>query len=229
MVAYLFAEVAKNFYLIFHPNEWIGCVSRSQCGDRWFELAPERLPDRRKMLSELPWERPLAGPELMEAWLKRFGARPFNFNRGLDDASLSAAEPTRWHLHPGTNFFRGLALIDLAEAMLKRAFGPDAIAVRVNAAGQGDYFQVHIDTERASVAEVKRFIERAIYRRFGLEPAQPFVEPLPGGGAVGVRISRFDKLPELAVGLKEYALLAGPTRRQPSPRPIGQQRARQQF
>ncbi|HID24580.1 MAG TPA: hypothetical protein EYP14_19575 [Planctomycetaceae bacterium] len=80
--------------------------------------------------------------------------------------------------------------------------------MRVNAAGQGDYFQVHVDTQQVSVAAVKEFIERAIYRRFGLEPAERFVEPHPGGGAVGVRLSRFDKLPELAVGLREYALLA---------------------
>ena len=37
----------------------------------------------------------------------------------------------RWSLTSvaGTNFFRGLALIDLAEAMLKRAFGDSAVAV----------------------------------------------------------------------------------------------------
>jgi hypothetical protein len=180
------------------------------------------------MLGELDWERAFAGPELMEAWLRRFGATPFDYNRGLDDASLSAASAIRWHLAPGTNFFRGLALIDLAEAMLKRAFGQEAVAVRVNAAGQGDYFQVHVDTEKVSVAEVKEFIERAIYRRFGLEPAERFVEPHPGGGAVGVRLSRFDNLPELAVGLREHALLAaGPTAEKPDDRPVRRRQVRQ--
>ncbi|NOX55902.1 MAG: NTP transferase domain-containing protein [Planctomycetes bacterium] len=204
MVAYLFAEVAKNFYLIFHPDEWITCVTRSQRGDCWFHLEPDRLPARKAMLEELDWEKGLAGPELMEAWLQRFGATPFDYNRGLDDASLTAASPTLWHEMPGTNFFRGLALIDLAEAMLKRAFGHDAVAVRVNAAGQGDYFQIHIDTEKVSVEAVKDFIERALYRRFGLKPPQPFVEPHPGGGAVGVRLSRFDKLPELIARLRDH-------------------------
>jgi hypothetical protein len=42
------------------------------------------------------------------------------------------------------------------EAMLKRAFGANAVAVRVNAAGQGDYFQVHVDTRKAAPADVKR-------------------------------------------------------------------------
>ena len=77
----------------------------------------------------------------------------------------------------GTNFFRGLALIDLAEAMLKRAFGRNAVAVRVNAAGQGDFFQVHVDTQRASVHDVKEFVRKAFYQRFGLAPEQEFVEP----------------------------------------------------
>ncbi|HID20924.1 MAG TPA: hypothetical protein EYP14_00780 [Planctomycetaceae bacterium] len=205
MVAYLFAEVAKNFYLIFHPEQWIKCVTRSQRGDRWFHLDPDRLPARTAMLEELEWEKGRAGPDLMAAWLDRFGATPFDYNRGLDDASLSDGAPTLWHEAPGTNFFRGLALIDLAEAMLKRAFGHDAVAVRVNAAGQGDYFQVHIDTQKVSVEAVKDFIERAVYRRFGLKPPQPFVEPHPGGGAVGVRLSRFDKLPELIERLRKRA------------------------
>ena len=35
------------------------------------------------------------------------------------------------------------------------------------------------------------------YRRFGLSPAPEFVELYPGGGAVGVRLSRYDALPQL--------------------------------
>ncbi len=197
MVAYLFGEVAKNFRLIHHPDEWIECVSHSQLGDRCFEIDPDRLPDRDEMLCGMEWEKACSGPRLMEQWLDRFEARPFDFNRGLDDTSLSAADPPEFHRLRGTNFFRGLALIDLAEVMLKRAFGSESVAVRVNAAGQGDFFQVHVDTAKAAVEEVKNFIRIAFYGRFGLTPDQEFVETHPGGGAVGVRLSRFDLLPDL--------------------------------
>jgi len=209
MVAYLFGEVAKNFYLINHPDEWIECVSRSQWGDRCFDIDPGILPSREEMMSEMEWENGYAGPGLMEKWLERFEAAPFDYNRGLDDQSLSVAEPSPLHLVEGTNFFRGLALIDLAEAMLKRAFGDDSVAVRVNAAGQGDFFQVHIDTTKARVEDVKQFLRAAFYRRFGLSPDQEFVEPHPGGGAVGVRLSRFDRLPELILRLKADAARDG--------------------
>jgi bifunctional UDP-N-acetylglucosamine pyrophosphorylase/glucosamine-1-phosphate N-acetyltransferase len=197
MLAYLFGEVAKNFYLIHHPDRWIEYVTLSQNGDRSVELDPDRLPSRQEMEGELPWERGSSGPDRMDRWLERHGAAPFDYNRGLDDASLAAAEPPEFHRLAGSNFFRGLALIDLAEAMLKRAFGAAAVAVRVNAAGQGDYFQVHVDTEVASPGEVKRFIRAAFYRRFGLAPAPEFVEVHPGGGAAGVRLSRYDALPQL--------------------------------
>ena len=73
----------------------------------------------------------LQGPELMDRWLERHGAIPFDYNRGLDDESLSPDDPPEFHRLEGSNFFRGLALIDLAEAMLKRAFGNDAVALRV--------------------------------------------------------------------------------------------------
>lgn len=81
--------------------------------------------------------------------------------------------------------------------MLKRAFGASAVAVRVNAAGQGDYFQVHIDTTQAAVDDVKAFVRSAVYRRFGLAPDPEFVETHPGGGAVGVRLARFSDLQAL--------------------------------
>jgi molybdopterin-guanine dinucleotide biosynthesis protein A len=197
MVAYLFAEVAKNFRMIHHPEEWIECVSRSQLGDRCFDIDPDRLPDRRQMLEGMAWEKPWAGPKLMETWLERHGGVPFDYNRGLSDEVLSADRTPDLHLLEGTNFFRGLALIDLAEAMLKRAFGDSVVAVRVNAAGQGDFFQVHVDTSHAALEEVKDFIRVAFYRRFSLFPEQEFVEANPGGGAVGVRLARFDQLPEL--------------------------------
>ncbi len=197
MVAYLFGEVAKNFYLIHHTDEWIEWVTRSQRGDRCFEIDPHLLPAHEEMMAELPWEAGCAGPARLNRWLEETGAAPFDYDRGLDDASLSVPDPPGLHLMEGSNFFRGLALIDLAEAMLKRAFGAQNLAVRVNAAGQGDFFQVHIDTARVSVEKVKEFIQKAFYRRFGLEPALPFVETHPGGGATGARLERFDQLPEL--------------------------------
>ena len=162
--------------------EW---VTRSQKGDRSVSIDPERLPSREAMHGELDWERGRSGPDRLNLWLERFAATPFDFNRGLDDETLAAADPPEFHDLEGSSFFRGLALIDLAEAMLKRAFGPDAVAVRVNAAGQGDYFQVHVDTEAASPAQVRRFISAAFYRRFGLAPDPEFVEIHPGGGRFG--------------------------------------------
>ncbi len=209
MVAYLFFEVAKNFHLIHHPEEWIGCVSLSQRGDRCFDIEPDRLPSREEMEAEMDWERGCQGPALMELWLERFGATPFDHNRGLDDRSLSVADPPPLHLMEGGNFFRGLALIDLAEAMLRRAFGPEGVAVRINAAGQGDFFQAHVDTTRAAVDDVKGFIRRAFYRRFGLAPEPEFVELHPGGPAVGVRLSRFDQLRRLIDALRSQGGRSG--------------------
>jgi hypothetical protein len=210
MVAYLFGEVAKNFYLIHHAEEWIECVRRSQAGDRCFEIDPDRLPSREEMEREIDWERGSAGPERLAAWLERYNATPFDFNRGLDDASLSPENPPQFERLEGSNFFRGLALIDLAEAMLIRAFGRDAAAVRVNAAGQGDYFQVHVDTQKAQPAAVKRFLSRAFYRRFGLAPSPEFVELHPGGGAAGIRIGRYDEIPQLARRLQAMASATEP-------------------
>ena len=197
MVAYLFGEVAKNFHLIHHPEDWIEYVTRSQRGDCWVDIVPERLPDRAAMETELDWERGVGGADRMNLWLERSGATPFDFDRGLDDDTLSAADPPEFHRLDGSNFFRGLALIDLAEAMLKRAFGREAVAVRVNAAGQGDFFQVHVDTHQANPDEVKSFIRAAFYRRFGLAPRPEFVELHPGGGALGLRLNRYDALPSL--------------------------------
>ena len=210
MVGYLFAEVARNCYLIHHPEEWIEFVSRSQRGDCCFNIDHTKLPGHDAMMVELAWEKSLAGPALMERWLQRYGATPFDYQHGIDDASLMLTDdPTPWHLMRGTNFFRGLALIDLAEAMLKRAWGPDAVAVRVNAAGQGDFFQVHFDTQQVDADDLKQFIRLAFYRRFGLTPAQEFVEPHPGGGAAGVRLGRFDELTDLIRALRVRAAGSG--------------------
>ena len=202
MLAYLFSEVAKNFRLIHQPDAWIPCVTLSQVGDRSVSIDPERLPSREAMQGDFEWERHRSGPDRLDLWLERFAATPFDYNRGLDDETLSAGDPPRFESLEGSNFFRGLALIDLAEAMLKRAFGRDAVAVRVNAAGQGDYFQVHVDTEAASPAQVKRFISAAFYRRFGLSPDPEFVEIRPGGGASGTLLSRYDILPQLVRRLR---------------------------
>jgi hypothetical protein len=195
LVAYLFAEVVRNFRLIRHPDEWIACVTWSQRGDRCVDIDPARLPERAALETIQSWEREVNGAARLDRWLERLRATPFDFNRGLDDAALAADPPPELHRLTGANFFRGLALVDLAEAMLQRAFGADAVAVRVNAAGQGDYFQVHVDTQRADPEDVKRFIRAAFYRRFGFAPAPEFVDLHPGGGAVGVRLSRFDLLP----------------------------------
>jgi hypothetical protein len=193
MVAYLFGEVAKNACLLYDPEGWITYVTASQRGDRMVEVDWSRLPDRAALEGELPWERDVEGPARLDRWLERLEAGWFDFDRGLDDDSLSGEPPDFVRLE-GSNFFRGLALVDLVEAMLKRAFGPEAVAVRINAAGQGDYFQVHVDRRRADPSEVKAFLVRAFYRRFGLNPQPPFVEPSPGGGAVGVRLSRYRDL-----------------------------------
>jgi hypothetical protein len=194
MVAYLFGEVAKNFYLIHHPDLWIEYVTLSQRGDRSFEIDFSKLPAN--LDTELEWERSTStGPERLNLWLRHVETKPFDFNQGIRDADLDA--PPDFHRLQGSSFFRGLPLIDLAEAMLKRTFGDNAVAVRVNAAGQGDFFQVHVDRQQANPDDVKRFLNFAFYRRFGLDPRPRFVDVHPGGGASGVRLSRFDTLPQL--------------------------------
>jgi hypothetical protein len=202
IVAYLFAEVARNFHLIHHPEDWIDSVTWSQRGDRSVSIDPDRLPPRGVLETPADWERGLSGPVLLDRWLERCGATPFDYQRGLDDAALTGPTPPDIRQLEGGSFFRGLALIDLVEAMLKRAFGAHAVAVRVNAAGQGDFFQVHVDALHASPADVKGFLRAAFYRRFGLTPETEFVEIHPGGGAAGVRLNRYDNLPRLVDKLK---------------------------
>jgi GTP:adenosylcobinamide-phosphate guanylyltransferase len=209
IVAYLFAEVARNFHLVHHPEDWIADVTWSQRGDRSFDVDFTKLPSRAEMETSLAWETGISGPDLLQHWLERYDATPFDYQRGLDDQALMSAEPPDYRTLAGANFFRGLALIDLAEAMLKRVFGGDAVALRVNAAGQGDFFQVHVDTQKVPVADVKEFLRRAFYRRFGLSPETEFVEIHPGGGAVGVRLSRFSSLPELVRQLRAQAAQSG--------------------
>ena len=208
MVAYLYCEEAKNLYLLTHPDEpWIDCISRSQLGDRSLDIDCSALPDREEMIRPLEWETNLSGPKLMEEWLARFGAKPFNFNKGLDDASLlrAEAEAAQLHLIEGSNFFRGLALIDLVEAMLKRAFGDNQVAVRVNAAGQGDYFQIHFDASKVNPADIKRFMDRAVYERFGLNPESRFVDVYCGGPAVGIRLAQLCEMETVTAGIRNEA------------------------
>ncbi|MBK9390015.1 MAG: NTP transferase domain-containing protein [Bacteroidetes bacterium] len=207
MVAYLFGEVAKNFFLIHNQDKWIEYVSRSQRGDCSFEIDPGNLPEKREMEIIAAWEKGIAGPELLNMWMEKTGARPADFNRGIYDENLQGTSPLEFHNLEGSGFFRGLALIDLAEAMIKRAFGKDAVAVRVNAAGQGDYFQVHIDRHKADPEEVKNFIRKAFYKRFSIKPDPDFVEIHTGGGASGIRLSSFGLLPLLIENLKRPQVL----------------------
>ena len=204
-VAYLFAEVARNFYMIHHPDDWISCVTRSQRGDCCFLIDPDCLPTPEQMVQEQSWEKEVRGPERLERWLEKAEAIPIDFDEGLRDEDLTGAEPLDLLAIKGGSFFRGLALLDLVEAMLKRAFGNDSVAVRVNAAGQGDYFQVHVDRQKADVDSVKTFIQKAFYERFDLKPETPFVEVHPGGGATGCRIARADMLPQIIRHLRELA------------------------
>ncbi len=204
-MAYLFAETARNFYMIHHPDEWISCVTRSQRGDCCFAIDPDGLPTREEMQQEQLWEKDVRGPERMERWLEHAGAKPFDVDDGLRDEDLTGAEPLDLLALNGGSFFRGLALVDLVEAMLKRAFGNDRVAVRVNAAGQGDYFQVHIDRQKVGADSVKTFIQKAFYERFDLKPETPFVEVHPGGGAAGCRIARADMLPQVIRHLRGLA------------------------
>jgi hypothetical protein len=103
MVAYLFGETAKNFYLIHHTDEWIEYVTRSQRGDCCLEILPELLPSREEMERELDWEQGLVGPELMDRWLERHAAAPFDFDRGLDD------NRSRRRTRPSFTFWRARA------------------------------------------------------------------------------------------------------------------------
>ncbi|MGB0580980.1 MAG: NTP transferase domain-containing protein [Limisphaerales bacterium] len=195
ILAYLFGEVTKNFYLIRHPEQWTAYVTRSQWGDRCFEIDHDLLPGRAAMMRQLDWELESTGYARLELWLKKFQAQPVNYNAGLEDEELDDLDLRAMR---GSNFFRGLALIDLAEAMLARAFGERATAVRVNAAGQGDFFQVHVDRDEVDPEDVKDFLRAAFYRRFDITPTdREFVELHSGGGATGIRLSRFDQLPRL--------------------------------
>ncbi|NLL83256.1 MAG: NTP transferase domain-containing protein [Lentisphaerae bacterium] len=204
IVGYLFVEMARCFRLLNDHDRWIDHVTSSQRGDCSFEIDPANLPEPADLLTEMAWERGINGPERLTEWLRQCRATPFDYNRDLDNETLAGGSRALHELRGGA-FFRGLALLDLAEAMLKRYFGAENVALRVNAAGQGDYFQVHIDTGKVSTEAVKEFLDRAFYARFGLRPVSRYVEPHPGGGAVGVRLDRAELLPQLISELETCA------------------------
>jgi hypothetical protein len=54
-----------------------------------------------------------------------------------------------------------------------------------------------VDRTAADPEDVKAFLRAAYYRRFGITAEPEFVAVHPGGGAVAVRLSRFDKVPAL--------------------------------
>jgi NDP-sugar pyrophosphorylase family protein len=105
IVAYLFGEVVKNARLLHAPDTWIETVTRSQGGDRCFDIDPAALPDAATLMEEAPWERGLSGPERLSRWLTRAGARPVDVDRGLDDAALAHDPPPDLYLLEGGNFF----------------------------------------------------------------------------------------------------------------------------
>jgi len=73
MVAYLFGEVAKCFWMIRHPEQWIACIAASQRGDCCVEIDPARLPDREAMQREHEWDAVATGPSgwTLVEWLWR--------------------------------------------------------------------------------------------------------------------------------------------------------------
>ena len=201
IVTYLFAEVAKNYALIHQPEQWIQWVTRSQRGDRTMDIDLDRLPARDLLAQLQPWERSVHGPARLRAWLEYLGAVPFDYNRDLDDETLGEPETFDLCGIRGSSFFRGLALIDLGEAMLKRAFGENSVAVRVSGAGQGGYFQVHVDRTMACTHEVQNFLQSAFYARFQLAAPDRFVAAHPGGSATGVRLDDVTEIGPLAHAL----------------------------
>ena len=75
-------------------------LSRTERVSTWSELKP---------LESSAWEKSLSGPELMERWLQRFGATPFDYQLDLEDASLTSMDPVPWHRMEveGTGQLRG--------------------------------------------------------------------------------------------------------------------------
>ena len=60
-----------------------------------------------------------------------------------------------------------------------------------------EFVELFLETSVSDLEEVKQFVRMAFYRRFGLSPDPEFVELRPGGGALGVRLTRYDCLPQL--------------------------------
>ena len=69
-MAYLFGEVAKCFYLVHHPEDWIEYVMHSQRGDCSVTIDVDSLPSRKEMEQELEWEQGYSGPDRLNRWLE---------------------------------------------------------------------------------------------------------------------------------------------------------------
>jgi hypothetical protein len=111
-------------------------------------------------------------------------APPFDCRWGLDDTS-SAFDPANGrHLVQETNFFRGLALIDLAEAMLRRAPGTSAVTVGASATGRGDFTEIDVDPQVENPLERDEIIRSASCRRLGRVSVQDLHQPHPGRRAI---------------------------------------------
>ena len=124
MVAYLFAEVAKNFYLIHHP-ERVDRIRHPFPTRRPLRGNRSRPPALARAMEEA-WTGSAAPPgrQLMEPLAGTLRRHPVRLQpRPRRRLSCRGPKPPEFHRLEGSNFFRGLALIDLAEAMLKRAFG----------------------------------------------------------------------------------------------------------
>jgi hypothetical protein len=87
-----------------------------------------------------------------------------------------------------------IAIVGYAREEVTAALGADVIHVLTADPAGG--------TRLAAPDVVKAFIRRAFYERFGLAPRPEFVQPRPGGGAVGVRLDRLDQLPGLIARLE---------------------------
>ena len=63
-------------------------------------------------------------------------------------------------------------------------------------------FAVHVNRQQADPNDVKNFLRKAFYQRFGLHPQPEFVEVHPGGGASAVRLKNYDVLSRLIQRLR---------------------------
>ena len=74
----------------------------------------------------------------------------------------------------------------------------------INALQKDNYEYILGARIKNETEEVKEFLRIAFYKRFGLDKDMDFVEVHPGGGALGLRLSRYDSLPQLINSLKTH-------------------------